>query len=91
MVMEDDLTLGGEHTMQYTDHVSYKCTLETCIILLTNVFLISSIWNKTKRNTLSTDASQKNLNVTNHQENANLKHDCTQRPEDCDYLININA
>ena len=22
MLAEDDLTLGGEHTMQYTDHVS---------------------------------------------------------------------
>ena len=85
MVTEYDLTLGGEHTMQYTDHVSYKCTLETCIILSTNVFLISSIWNKTKRNTLSTDASQKKLNVTNHQENANLKRDCAQKPEESDF------
>ena len=23
--MEDDLTLGDGHTMQYTDHVSHKC------------------------------------------------------------------
>ena len=40
MVTEDDLTLGGGHKMQYTDHVSYNCTLEICIILLTNVTLI---------------------------------------------------
>ena len=37
MVMEDDLTLGGGHTMQYTDHVSYKCMLETYIFVLINV------------------------------------------------------
>ena len=40
MVMEDDLTLGGEHTVQYTDHVSQKCTLE---IILTNVTPINLI------------------------------------------------
>ena len=34
--MKDDLTLGGGHTMQYTDHVSLKCILETYMILLTN-------------------------------------------------------
>ena len=27
-VMEEDLTLGGKHTMQCTDDVSEKCTLE---------------------------------------------------------------
>ena len=36
-VIEGDLTLGGEHTMQYTDGVSWTCTLETHIIVLTNV------------------------------------------------------
>ena len=36
MVMEDDLTLGGGHTLQYTDDVSQKCTLETYMILLAN-------------------------------------------------------
>ena len=36
MVMEDDLTLGGKHTMQHTDHVSQKCTLETYAIFLIN-------------------------------------------------------
>ena len=35
MVMED-LTLGGGHTMQYTDDVSWNCTLETDTVLLTN-------------------------------------------------------
>ena len=37
MLMEGDLTLGGEHTIQYTDGVLQNCTLETYIILLTNV------------------------------------------------------
>ena len=32
VVMEDGLTLGGGHTMQYTDHVAQKCTLETYVI-----------------------------------------------------------
>ena len=36
-VTEGDLTLAGRHAMQYTGHVSQKCTLETYIILLTNV------------------------------------------------------
>ena len=27
MVMKDDLTLGGEHTIQYVDHVLQKCIL----------------------------------------------------------------
>ena len=43
MVMEDDLTLGGGHTMQYTDHVSQKCALELYIILLTNITPINLI------------------------------------------------
>ena len=38
MVMEGDLTWGGEHTIQYTDDVLYNCTPETYIILLTNKF-----------------------------------------------------
>ena len=37
MVMEQDLTLGGRHTMKYTDAVAQKCTLETYVILLINV------------------------------------------------------
>ena len=34
MVMEGDLTMGGEHTIRYTDDVLYKCTLEIYTILL---------------------------------------------------------
>ena len=43
MVMEGDLTLGGEHTIQYTDDVLQNCTFETYIISLTNVTTINSI------------------------------------------------
>ena len=35
--------LGGGHTMRYTDHVLWTCTLETCILLLTNVTPIDLI------------------------------------------------
>ena len=41
--MEGDLTLGGEHAVQYTNDVLKNCTLETYIILLTNVTSINSI------------------------------------------------
>ena len=37
LVTEDNLTLDGRHTMQHTERVSQKCTLETYMILLTNV------------------------------------------------------
>ena len=37
MVMEEDLTWGNEHTIQYTDDVLQSSTPETYIILLTNV------------------------------------------------------
>ena len=43
MVVEGDLTLGGEHTIQYTDIILQNYTLETYIILLTNIFLINLI------------------------------------------------
>ena len=43
MVMEGDLTWGGEHTVQCTDHVLQNCTPETYIILLTDVTPINSI------------------------------------------------
>ena len=46
MVTEDDLTLGGRLTVQYTDHVPQKCMLETCIILLTSVTPIHVICKK---------------------------------------------
>ena len=41
MVVENDLTLGGGHTIEYKDHVPQKCTRETYVYLLTNVTLIN--------------------------------------------------
>ena len=41
--MTEDLTWGGEHTIQYTDDVSQNCTLEAYIILLINVTPINVI------------------------------------------------
>ena len=43
MMIERDLTWGGEHTIQYTDNVLQNCTPETYIILLTNVTPINSV------------------------------------------------
>lgn len=43
MAMEGDLALGGGHTMQYTYEAAQNCTLETYIILLTNVNPVSLI------------------------------------------------
>ena len=43
MVMEGDLTLGGEHVIQYTDDVLQNCTPETYKILLSKVTPINSI------------------------------------------------
>lgn len=37
MVMEEDQSLGGEHSMEYTDIVLQSCTPEIYIVLLTNV------------------------------------------------------
>ena len=48
MVMEGDLTLGGKHTIQYTDDVLLNCTLETSVMLLTYVTPIHLI--KLKKN-----------------------------------------
>ena len=48
MVTEDDVTLGAGHTIQYADHVSQKCTLETYIILLTHVTPLNLIFKKGK-------------------------------------------
>ena len=39
----EDLTLDGEHTVQYTDDILLNCTLETYIILLTNIISINLI------------------------------------------------
>ena len=43
MVMENNLTSGCGHTMQYTDHMSQKRTLESYIILLTTVTPVNLI------------------------------------------------
>lgn len=43
MVMEGDLTPGGEHTMQSIDDVLETCILETYIILLANTTAIKVI------------------------------------------------
>ena len=48
MVMDGDLTWGGEHTIQCTDDILYHCTPKTYIILLTNVTRIKSIKIKIK-------------------------------------------
>ena len=47
MVIDEDLTWGGEHTIQCTDGVLWNCAPETCIILLTSVTSINSIKRKT--------------------------------------------
>ena len=52
MVMERNLTQGGEHTMQYTDDVLQNCAPETYIILLSHVTPINSIKNKDKNKQL---------------------------------------
>lgn len=41
MVTGGGLTLGGGHTVKYTDLVSLKCTPETFMILLTNATLMN--------------------------------------------------
>ena len=43
MVMEGDLTWGGEYAREHTDDVVQNCTPETYIILLTKVNPINSI------------------------------------------------
>ena len=43
LAMERNYTLGGEHTMQYTDDVLWNCVPEACIPILTNVTPINSI------------------------------------------------
>ena len=44
--MERDSTWGKGHTMQRADDVLLSCTLETCMVLQTNVTPINSIKNK---------------------------------------------
>ena len=48
IVPEEDLILGGEHTMQYTDDVSQNGTFETYITLLTNVTPINLVLKREK-------------------------------------------
>ena len=50
MVIEEDLALGSEHTVQYTDDVLQNCTPETYIILLANITPINSIKTKIQMN-----------------------------------------
>ena len=49
MVMEGNLTLGGECIMQYTCNILWNCTLEH-LILLTNVTPINLIKKMEARN-----------------------------------------
>lgn len=45
MLTEGDVTLCGNHTTQYTNDISYNCTHETYVILLTGVTPINNkIW-----------------------------------------------
>ena len=48
MVRKGNLTLGHKYTMKDTDDVLYNYTLETYIILLTNVTAINLNKNKIK-------------------------------------------
>ena len=43
MVMEGEMTLGGEYTIQYKNDELYNSILETYLILLTNVTSITSM------------------------------------------------
>ena len=43
MVMEGDLTWGGEYIIQYTGNVLQNCSPETYEIVLTNIIPINSI------------------------------------------------
>lgn len=38
-IVEEDLALGSEHTMQFTDEILWYYMLETYLILLTNITL----------------------------------------------------
>lgn len=43
-MIEGDLTLGSEHTIQYTKDVIYNCTPENYILLLANATSITSVF-----------------------------------------------
>ena len=49
MVMEGDLTWGGEHTIQCTDGVFWNRAPDTCVILLTSVTPQNAIKRKEKK------------------------------------------
>ena len=57
MVINEDLTWGGEHITQYTDDVLWNCTPETNIILLTNVTPIYSRKKVENKNKIKFDKS----------------------------------
>ena len=46
MVMDRDVTWGGEHTVQCTDDALWNCVPEICIILLTSVTQKNSVQRK---------------------------------------------
>ena len=52
MVMERDLTWGGEHKIQYIDNVLQNCAPEPCIILVTNVTPTNSVKKQNKNDDL---------------------------------------
>ena len=41
--MEEDLTLGDGNTMQYTDDISWNCTLEIYMVVSTTVTPVNLI------------------------------------------------
>lgn len=60
---EDDLTLGGRHTVGHEGHVSETCALETCVLSLTDVTPINCIEREKKRNEATSTLRKKvNLN-----------------------------
>ena len=58
LLMKGDLTLGVEHTMQYTCDVLLNCILETCMVLLTDVtpicYLTTTTTTKKQKETVDT-------------------------------------
>ena len=72
--MEGDLTLGGEHTTQYTDDVLQNCIPETCINLLTNVTQVK-FFKKTQANV------SENKGIKEFQKRKNFKKERTANAE----------
>ena len=72
MVMDRDLSWGGEHTVLCTDDVWWSCALETYIILLTGVIPINSIKRKNKKiKNINEDTGNLSAIIQN---NLTLKH-----------------